>query len=138
MYSKKKWITAAALVCSVLGSSASYAQSGDCRRVSFSFTNKWTVGSTPVDVRVQSVTINGSDGSWTENLSNQIITPNHRYTTRQRRLQQHEAGERASFTVNFEHRRIGAGWEGATHGPFEMLCQNGDTLGFTLMPPSEE
>ena len=126
----KKFIPIAATMVIGLTSMNSYA--GDCREVKFEFNNKWKVAGTGVEIKVKKIAIVGNDGSWNENINNKTIQPNKKHTTNKRKLNKLDSGKSGTFTVHFDHRKIGPGWQSATHGPFTMHCTDGKTLRFTI------
>jgi len=116
----------------VIGLTSANSYAGDCRETKFNFINKWKVAGTIVEVKVKKVHIVGNDGSWNENINNKKIQPNKSYTTNKRKLNKLDSGKTGTFTVHFDHRKIGPGWQSATHGPFSMSCADGKTFKFTL------
>ena len=121
---------ALSLLVGVTGTSV-YA--GDCKQNRFEFVNKYKVAGTGVEIKVKKVHIVGNDGTWNEDISNKKVDPNRSYKTNKRRLNKLDSGKTGTFTVHFDHRKIGPGWQSATHGPFSMKCHDGKTFKFTIM-----
>ena len=85
---------AAAFLLSVTG----VAQAGDCRNVKFHFHNEMSS-----KIKVRGVEIDGNDGTWTEDISNQEVNTNGHYTTNGRTLNQLDSGSTPAYmTVNYD------------------------------------
>ena len=126
----KKLVPVAASLLLGLASMSTYA--GDCKQVKFQFKNEWKVAGTGVEIKVKKVHIVGNDGTWNEDISNKKIDPNKSYKTNKRKLNKLDSGKTGTFTVHFDHRKIGPGWQAATAGPFRMSCADGKTFSFKI------
>jgi hypothetical protein len=127
----KKLIPVVATMAIGMTSLSSYA--GDCRQVKFQFVNKYKVAGTGVEIKIKKVHIVGNDGTWNENIANKKVDPNKTHTTNKRKLNKLDSGKNGTFTVHFDHRKIGPGWQSGTHGPFTIKCDDGKTIKFTIM-----
>ncbi|MEZ5739813.1 MAG: hypothetical protein R3E68_10380 [Burkholderiaceae bacterium] len=126
-------LSIAAAVSVALLSVSGIAQAGDCKGVKFKFTNKWKVANEVVEIKVKKIYVDGNDKNWNEDIANKNINPNATYTTNKRRLNGLDSGKTGKFTVHFDHRKIGPGWQSATHGPFSFKCDDNKTIAFTIM-----
>ena len=94
------------VAAAVLLSFAGAADAGDCRNVKFHFHNELSS-----KIKVRGVVIDGNDGTWTEDISNQEINTNSHYTTNGRTLNKLDSGATPSYmTVNYDK------WDAATGG----------------------
>ena len=93
---KTSAIAAAAATALIAVSGTAFA--GDCKSVKFKFTNH--MGS---KIQVKSVTIAGNDGTWTENITNKVITTNGVHTTGGQHLNKLDSGKKPGYmTVNYD------------------------------------
>jgi hypothetical protein len=87
-------LTLVALVA--LSLSGESAHAGDCTGVRFTFINK-----TGTTIRIQSATIKGNDGTWTEDFLPTTLQNNASHTTARRRLNKLDSGATGDFTINY-------------------------------------
>lgn len=116
----------------LIGTSTSFA--GDCKQVKFSFANnfKFPGSDLPVDIKIKKIAAIGNDGSWNENIGNKKISYGRSHTTNKRRLNKLDSGADGTFTVHFNHRKLGPGWQSATAGPFTIECNDNITIPFNI------
>jgi hypothetical protein len=93
-----KRFSLAAAAAAFLLSATGIAQAGDCRNVKFHFHNEMSS-----KIKVRGVEIDGNDGTWTEDISNQEINTNGHHTTSGRTLNKLDSGSTPAYmTVNYD------------------------------------
>lgn len=127
---KSRMLTLVAASVALVGFAGS-AQAKDCGSVKFHITNKLDS-----KIKVRGVEIAGNDGTWTEDISNQVILTNDDHTTSGRNLNKLDSGAKPDYmTVKYDKWDAANGqWLDNKTKRFDnrQECSDGKTYNFVM------